>query len=134
MNTSGLRRLLAAIALGLLPMIPTACAVDGATYGGAAYGGGAYDYGPDYYEPNGYDYGGWGDGYFVGPYREWGRGGFAHRDGGIVRHDEGRGGFDHRGGGRGPAAAHAFRSAPASHGMPSIPSGARGGGPHGGRR
>ncbi len=96
-----------ALVLGLLTIAPTGCAVDGVGYGG----GGGYGYGADYYEPYG-GYGGWGDGYFVGPYRN---GGYRGGD---------RGG-DH-GGDRG--GSHAFRSAPASHGMPSIPSGARGGG------
>ena len=86
---------------------PTGCAVTG---GGVAYDGG-YGYGADYYDAVGVDYGGWGDGYYVGPYRNGG-----YRDGG----------FGHSG-------PHAYRSASGSHGMPSIPSGGRGGGLGGGR-
>ena len=67
-------------------------------------------YGMDYYEPYGVDYGGWGSGYYVAPY---GRG----------DPHAGRGG----GGGQ-----HAYRAAPASHSMPSIPSGGRSGGGRGG--
>jgi hypothetical protein len=60
-----------------------------------------------YYEPSGIDYGGWGHGYQVAPFR----------------------GGDHRPtGGGGHASAHAYRSAPASHSMPSMPSRARSGG------
>jgi hypothetical protein len=66
--------------------------------------------GIDYYEPLGFDYGGWGGNYRAGPPRGGPRGG----------------------GGRG-GASHAYRSAPASHGMPSLPSGPRGGGGGGGR-
>ena len=102
MSILHMRRSSAAI-IGLVVIVAAGCAVDGVGYGGAGYA-----YGADYYEPYGVDYGGWGDGYFVGPYREGG--GY-------------RGGF---GGGR--SGGHAYRSAPASHGMPSIPSGARGGG------
>jgi hypothetical protein len=68
--------------------------------GGYAYDGGAI--GADYYEPYGAVYGGWGPGFHVAPFR----------------------GGDHRSAG----GAHAFRSAPASRPMPSIPSGARSGG------
>ena len=70
-------------------------------------GGGYYgeDIGPGYYEPSGVVYGGWGPGYHVAPFR----------------------GGDHQpprsGGGHAPA--QAYRSAPASHSMPSIPSKSR---------
>ena len=73
--------------------------------------GGEYGYddggiGGAYYEPFGFDYGGWGPGYQVAPYR----------------------GGDHRpASGGGHASAHAYRSAPASHSMPSIPSHSRSG-------
>lgn len=73
--------------------------------------GGGYGYdgnvgvGVDYYEPYGADYGGWEPGYQVGPVR---------------------GG--HHGSVGGPASSHAYRSAPASHSMPSIPSNSRSGG------
>lgn len=71
---------------------------------------GGYGYGYDdgvigagYYEPYGVDYGGWGPGYHVAPFRDAG-----HRpDGG-----------EHRSSGGG---SHAYRSAPASRSMPSLP-------------
>ena len=79
-------------------------------------GGGYYDgggIGAGYYEPSGVEYGGWGPGYQVAPFR----------------------GGDHRSiGGGGHASAHAYRSAPASHSMPSIPSGSRSSGGRGGSR
>jgi hypothetical protein len=68
--------------------------------------------GLDYYDQYGGDYGGWGPDYGVGPWR-----------GGGPRP---RRGEPHPGGD-----GHGFRSAPASRGTPSIPSGARAGG-HGG--
>jgi hypothetical protein len=80
---------------------------------GCFFPGGGYGYddgggiGAAYYGPPGYDYGGWGHGYQVAPFR--------------------RG--DHRtisGGGR--SSARAYKSAPASHSMPSIPSRSRSGG------
>jgi hypothetical protein len=68
---------------------------------GCAVTGGGYGYeGPGYYEPSGVAYGGWGPGYFVGPVRG-----------------------DHPQGGRGDRPPpHAYRPAPASRPMPSIPS------------
>jgi hypothetical protein len=78
------------------------------TDGGYNYAGAAYGVG--YYEPSGIYYGGWGPGYDVAPYRR---------------------GYPVRYGGRPPP--HAYRPAPASRAMPSIPTGARpGGGGHGG--
>jgi hypothetical protein len=75
-------------------------------------------YGVDYYDPP-IAYGGWGVGYEVAPYR---RGDREHRR--EFRGGEGR---DDRGGGRG------FRPAPAGRPVPTIPTGARGGGgPRGG--
>jgi hypothetical protein len=98
--------------LGLLAasglMALSACAVTGVgvDYDGPEYVGG-------FYEPYGYDYGGWGGGYRVGPPRGGERGpGGDHGP----RGDHGPGG----GGGR------PYRSAPAGHGMPSIPGRARG--------
>jgi hypothetical protein len=91
---------------GLLMFVPTGCAVNG---GGAAYDGG-YGYGADYYDTFGVDYGGWGDGYYVGPYRDHG----------------------YRGSGFGHSGPHAYRPASGSRGVPSIPSGGRGGGGHAG--
>jgi len=74
-------------------------------------------YGVDYYDPPAV-YGGWGVGFDVAPY---GRGDREH-------HPEfrGREGRDDRGGARG------FRPAPAGRPVPTIPTGARGGGPRGG--
>jgi hypothetical protein len=96
----------------LIAILPSSCAVsDG-------YGYGAVGYAPDYYEPYGGVYGGWGPDYRVGPVR-----------GGDHRFDRGPG----RPAGGTPA-RHAFRAAPASRGAPSIPSGARPGGGHGGGR
>jgi hypothetical protein len=71
------------------------------------YGYGYGGYAVDYYEPYGGIYGEWGPGYNVGPYRD-GRGRQGPYSGG-----------------------HAYRSAPASHPMPSIP---MGGGHGGGNR
>ncbi|MFJ2990839.1 hypothetical protein ACIPF8_23540 [Collimonas sp. NPDC087041] len=93
--------------IGIFAALTAGCAVSDGGYGGYGYSGGV-GVGLDYYEPFGGDYGGWGPGYQVGPFR---------------------GGGDHRGGG-GRGGQHAFRSAPASHSMPSIPS--RGGGGGGG--
>jgi hypothetical protein len=71
------------------------------------YGGYGYDDGGvGYYEPYGIDYGGWGPGYNVAPYRG------GHGNGG-----------EYRSGGGG----HAYRSAPASRSMPSLPNGGHGG-------
>ena len=97
---------LAILAAGLLMVLQTGCAIEGAGYGGDYYG-----YGADYYEPSGVVYGGWGDGYFVGPYRE----GFRH---------------DFHGARDVHAGSRSFRAAPAGRSMPSIPSRARGGGAH----
>jgi hypothetical protein len=75
--------------------------------------GGGYGYddgggiGAAYYEPFGFNYGGWGHGYQVAPVR----------------------GGDHRPtSGGGHTSARTYRSAPASHSMPSIPSHSRSGG------
>jgi hypothetical protein len=72
-----------------------------------ADGGYGYDagMGVDYYEPYGTYYGGWGPGYSVGPFRDG----------------------DHR---QAHSSGHAYRSAPPSHSIPSIPSGSRSGGRH----
>jgi len=99
-----------ALLAGAVPLLVSAC---------VAYGGPATQYevgveaGPGYYEPYGFDYGGWGGDYRVAPYRDGMRGGQ-------------RGGADH--------GARAFRAAPSSRAMPSIPSGARSGARSGGRR
>jgi hypothetical protein len=101
-NISLLRWLAIAFVIGLFTVLSPGCAVYGGGYG---YDGGV-GIGLDYYEPYG-AYGGWGPGYYVGPFRDG-----AHR-------------LD-RGGGHPPP--HAYRSAPASHPMPSIPSRSRSGG------
>jgi hypothetical protein len=92
-----------ALVIGLVAVLPSGCIVPGGGYG---YEGGA-GYGLDYYEPYGVEYGGWGPSYQVAPYR-----------GGERRPAR-------AGGGPG---AHAYRAAPASRSMPSIPSGSRSGG------
>jgi hypothetical protein len=93
-------------AAGLFAVLLSGCVVP--VGGGYAEDGGvSVGLGVDYYEPFGAVYGGWGPGYRVGPYR-----------GGDYRQE--------RGGGR--EAPHAFRPAPASHSMPSIPSRSRSGG------
>jgi hypothetical protein len=101
MNISHLRGTAIALAIGVFAVLPAGCVVPDGGYG---YDGGV-GVGLDYYEPYGADYGGWGPGYRVGPIR----------------------GGDFRGGG-GRVASHAYRSAPAGHSAPSIPSRARSGG------
>jgi hypothetical protein len=103
MNTSLLRGSAIAIAIGSFTILLSSCIVPGGGYG---YGGGGVDIGLDYYEPYGGVYGGWGPGYRVAPFR-----------GGDQRRDVG--------GGR---PTHAYRPAPASHSLPSIPSHSRSGG------
>lgn len=96
MNTFLSRWSALACVVGTLTVLSAGCAVVGDGYG---YDGGGI--GAGYYEPYGADYGGWGGGYQVAPYR----------------------GGDHRATGGG--GQHAYRSAPASHAMPSIASGSR---------
>jgi hypothetical protein len=104
-----LRCLVLAFGIATLMVLLAGCILPG---GGVGYddGGGI---GAAYYEPFGVEYGGWGPGYQVAPFR-----GGGHRPTG----------------GGGHSSAHAYRSAPASRSMPSLPShgGGRGGG--GGRR
>jgi len=64
-------------------------------------------YGLDYYEPFRGDYGGWGPGYHVAPVRD---------------------GDHHPAHGGGQPASHAYKSAPASRSVPSIPSHSHSGG------
>lgn len=104
MNILPLRRICAAFALSLPLLLPSGCVV---TDGGYGY---VYSDGLgirlDYYEPHGYfPRGGWGPGYWVAPFRG------SHR------------GADHPGGYRSP---RAFRHAPLSRPVPSIPSHPRG--------
>jgi len=84
---------------GLLTVLLAGCVATGDGYG-YGYAGGV-GIGVDYYEPFGAYYGGWGPGYNVGPMR-------------------GGGYHPNRGGGQPPL--HAFRPAPESHSLPSIPS------------
>ena len=99
-----LRWLVLAFMLCMLTVLLFGCFVP---VGGYGYDDGG-DIGGAYYEPFGYDYGGWGPGYHVAPYR----------------------GGDHRPVSGGGHTARAYRSAPASRSMPSIPSHARSGGSH----
>ena len=91
-----------AFVLCTLTVLLYGCIVPGGGYGYDDGGG----IGGAYYEPFGFDYGGWGHDYQVAPFR----------------------GGDHRpASGGGHASAHSYRSAPASHSMPSIPSHSRSG-------
>ena len=109
MNIILLRRLELAIVGLTFTVILSGCVVAGGGYG--------YDdsveVGVGYYEPYGVYYGGWGPGYEVAPFH-----GGDHRR----FHEEGH------------APAHAYRSAPASRFIPSIPSRSRSGGRSGGQR
>jgi len=99
-NILHLRRLARDFGVGTLTALLFGCIVPGGEY----YDG---DTGAGYYEPAGVIYGGWGPGYHVGPYR------------GGDHHPE-------RGGGHGHAPA--YRPAPASRPIPSIPTRSRSGG------
>src|SRR5208282_5261376 len=103
MNTLLLRSSAIVFVIGLFAVLSSGCVVSGEGYGYNDGGG----IGVDYYEPYSADYGGWEPGFQVGPVRDGG-------------HRPDRGG--------GPASSHAYRSAPASHSMPSIPSHSRSGG------
>lgn len=113
MNTLFLRWSVRVFVVGTLTGLSTACVLSDGGYGYGYDDGGGY--GAAYYEPYGVEYGGWGPGYHVAPFR---------------------GGGDHRPiGGGGHEATHAFRSAPASRSVPSLPAhggGGRGGGARGG--
>ena len=100
MKSSAWRWSTATLAIGLFASLSSGCVVSG------GYGGydGNVGVGLGYYEPAVVEYGGWGRGYRVAPYR----------------------GGDHRADRR-DGHAHAYRSAPASHSAPSIPSRSRGG-------
>lgn len=107
MKTLLLRGSAIAVVIALFTIPLSGCVVPVGGYeSGYGYDGGV-GIGLDYYEPYGTVYGGWGPGYHVAPYR-----------GGEQRRDYG--------GGR--PVSHAYRSAPASHSMPSIPSHSRSGG------
>jgi hypothetical protein len=108
-------RLVWLVLLAPLASMPSACTVEpgygyGSGYGPGYEGGANIGFGVDYYEPFGFDYGGWGPDYRSGP----------PRGGQRTFRDGGRG------------ATHAYRPAPSSRAMPSIPSGPRGGGRGGG--
>lgn len=103
MNIRFLRWSALAFVISLFSILSPGCAVTAGGYG-VDEGVGV---GLDYYEPFGFDYGGWGPGYRVGPFRD-----------GAQRPD--------RGGGNPPG--RAFRPAPPSRSIPSIPSRARSGG------
>ncbi|HEY8024442.1 MAG TPA: hypothetical protein VIF60_07750 [Burkholderiaceae bacterium] len=88
-------------------IVPAAMLVGCVVAGGGGYGNGGggaeIGIGVDYYEPFGGVYGDWAPGYRVGPYRDGG-------------HGRGEGG----------SRPHAYRPAPGSHPMPSIPGRPRG--------
>lgn len=113
MNILTLYRSVIVLAVGVSAMLIAGCVATGGYGNGYGYGGGA-----DYYQPYGTNYGGWYPGYNVGPHR--GRG----------EHQPGGGEHQASGG----QATHAFRAAPASRAMPSIPSASHSGGTHGGGR
>ena len=100
MKSSARRCTAATLAIALFASLSSGCVVSGGGYG---YDGNV-GVGLGYYEPAGVEYGGWGRGYRVAPFR---------------------GGGDHRTD-RDDSHAHVYRSAPASHSAPSIPSRSRG--------
>lgn len=102
MKSSTWRWSTATLAIGLFASLSAGCVVSGG--GGYGYDGNV-GVGLGYYEPAGVEYGGWGRGYRVAPFR----GGGEHRTDRSDSH------------------AHGYRSAPASHSAPSIPSRSRGG-------
>ncbi len=73
--------------------------------------GGVYYEGGDYYEPYGYDYGGWGPDFYVVPF-----------------HGEHHDRYEHHRAAEDGHKERAYRSAPASRPIPSIPSRPRAGG------
>lgn len=104
MNNPLLRWSAIAFVIGLFTLLLSGCAVYGDGYGYYEDGVGI---GLNYYEPYGSYYGGWEPGYRVGPI-----------PGGNYR--------SARGAGR--PAPHAYKSAPATRSIPSIPSHSRSGG------
>ena len=95
--------LLVILMVGPLTLLTSNCVVSDGGYGYDGAGG----IGANYYEPYGASYGGWSPGYRVGPVRDGRQ-------------------FDHRGGAR--SSGHAYRAAPASRPIPSIPAQPRSGG------
>lgn len=108
MNILLLRRLGLVFAVLTLTVFLLGCVATVGEYG--YYDGG--DIGAAYYESSDVEYGGWGPNYYVAPFRA----GDHHHDG--ERHITSGGGH----------AARAYRAAPATHSMPSIPSRSRSGG------
>ena len=106
-----LRWLMLAFVVLTLTVLLSGCVVTGGGYG--YYDGG--DIGVTYYESSDVEYGGWGPGYHVAPFRDGDR---DHR----LRGDDRR-----QTSGGGHASAPAYRPAPASRAMPSIPSKPRSG-------
>ena len=112
MNILLLRWSVRSFVVGSLTVLLAGCVLSDGGYGYGYDDGGGF--GATYYEQSyGADYGGWGPGYQVAPYR-----GGGHRPSG--------------GGGHAPA--HAYRSAPASRSMPSLPAHGGGGRSGGGGR
>lgn len=109
MNILLLRWLLLLFAILTLTVLLPGCVTTVGDYG---YYDEGYS-GETYYEPSVVEYGGWGPNYYVAPFR----GGDHHHEG--ERHID-------RGSGH---AARAYKSAPASHSVPSIPSRSRSGHP-----
>jgi hypothetical protein len=99
-NSQLLRRSAIAVAIGLSIVLSFGCVVGGDGYGYGYNDNVSVGIGLGYYEPYGNYYGGWGPGYRVGPSR-----------GGNFRPDRGSG----------HPAPHAYRPAPLSRPMPSIP-------------
>lgn len=108
MNILLLRWLGLAFVVLTLTVLLSGCVLVGGEYG--YYDDG--DIGVTYYEPPVVEYGGWGHSYYVAPFY-----GDEHRHE-VEHHTTSRGGHT----------ARAYRSAPASHSMPSIPSRSRSGG------
>ncbi len=117
MSASPLRSARLAGLLALVTVLLCGCV---ATVGGYGYGEGAAIV-PDYYEPYGAVYGGWAPEYYVAPFR----GG----DRRFERGEERRAGRNER-----PSPTRAYRGAPASRAIPSIPSAPRSGGSHSGEQ
>jgi hypothetical protein len=105
MNTLLVRWSAVALVLGLFAALSSGCVVPGDGYGYGYDNGPNIDIGVGYYEPYGDYYGGWGSGYRVGPTR-----------GDNYRPDYG-----------GRATPHAYRAAPISRPVPSIPARRRSG-------
>jgi hypothetical protein len=101
MNTLLVRWSPIALVLGLFTVLSFGCVVPGDGYG---YNGDV-GVGVDYYEPYGAYYGGWGPGYRVGPVR----------------------GENNRTDRSGRPTPHAYKAAPASRRVPSIPARRRSG-------